>query len=78
MNNWEYLWVIIRRDVVNVKTGDWYIELPDKTKILGKASIEEYINHLGSQGWEQVSSTGEHYAPGNWMIGIHLFFKRLK
>ena len=78
MNKWEYLWIIIQRDFISTKIGDWYIELPDKTKVQGKAGIEEYINQLGAQGWEQVSSTGEPLGEATWMKAIHLFFKRPK
>lgn len=88
MNNWEFLWIIIQRDL-EIKSGgllslpssgfsDWYVELPDKKKVQGKTQITEYINQLGAQGWEQVSSTGEQWAEATWMKAIHLFFKRQK
>ncbi len=77
MNNWEYLWVIIQRQHKwGPSEGDWYIELYDKKKILGSDNITAYINELGSQGWEQVSSVGMPSASTN--DSMHIFFKRQK
>lgn len=78
MNNWEFFWVIIeRKHKWGPSAGDWYIELSNKTIIQGSVKITEYLNELGSQGWEQVSSVGMPNATdGN--DTMHLFFKRQK
>jgi len=89
MVNWEYLWVVIQREYEfeggglfsggsSFKLSDWRIELPNKIRIQGSEKITEYLNQLGAQGWEQVSSTGEQFSELNWMKAMHLFFKRPK
>ncbi len=78
MSNWEFLWVIFQRQHKwGPSVGDWYIELSDKKKIIGSENITTYLNELGSQGWEQVSSVGmPNSTDGN--DSMHLFFKRQK
>ena len=80
MNNWEYLWVIITSKPESSHYGSgsgvWFIELPDNNKVTGMKDITDYLNKLGSEGWEQVSSTGEHIGEYSRMKSIHLFFKR--
>lgn len=62
MQKWEYLWTVIPRNTGEKKTSDG-----SKMKAL------DYLDHLGRQGWELVST--EQVNPGGW-TDYYFFFKR--
>ncbi len=57
-----------------------FIEAPHnlgKIKVEGqKIPVQDYVNHLGDQGWELVAV--EQGFPGSGISPYILFFKRLK
>ena len=66
MKNWEYLTIHIRYDK---KRKNWVVEYAGKPPLVG---LQEMLEAHGSQGWELVSLTPEHFeaAPGfgKWYV----------
>ena len=52
MQKWEYKWILLERNYVKVMIKD-----PNSRKGVTERLMnpEEYLNQLGSQGWEAVS-----------------------
>lgn len=78
MNHWEYKWFIVRRAYSFGELTDWKGKTADGTVIEGRHAVEVHLNELGEQGWELVSSIGEHWGEKVWMCDIHFLFKRVR
>ena len=77
MQTWEYkiTWIDIHMSPV-LTMARWGVAVPgEKKKRDGHASVEEYVSHLGAEGWELVSVVNGSDAAGIITRAV-LFFKR--
>ena len=62
MQKWEYYWVVIPGSLKKIKVGG------------EKIPVYDFVNQLGSEGWELVAV--EQNFPGSGISDYILFFKR--
>jgi hypothetical protein len=77
MEKWEYMTVNFGINLSAIlKIARWELEV-DKTQIRGEDKVLAYLNQLGDEGWELVSTSSGADSHGN-ITKLIMFFKRPK